>query len=277
MHPLLNDAVALQDHIQQVTGKLLLKEPVYPEHMDGIRNASAVMFLLGLMPGENGQGHEPSLILNKRSQAVNQAGDLCCPGGGISPGIDTLLAKTMALPGLPMWRWPFWSTIRSRRSVEAGILRILFFTSLRECFEEMRLNPFGVRFLGPLPTQRLVMFGRVIYPMVGWVSKQRHFRLNWEVDKIVLIPLRKLLDPGNYVQYRLEMKDSKADNGVQQVYDAPSFLHKSGLEREVLWGATCRITLNFLELMFGFEVPTDGSLPVLRANMDKSYLNPKVF
>jgi len=276
MYPLLNDADALQAHIQTVTGKLLLKEPVYPEHMDGIRNASAVMFLLGFMPGGNSRGLEPSLILNKRSQAVNQAGDLCCPGGGISPGIDTLLAKTMALPGLPMWRWPFWPAIRSRRSMEAEILRILFFTSLRECFEEMRLNPLGVRFLGPLPTQQLVMFGRVIYPMVGWVSKQQRFRLNREVDKIVSIPLRKLLDPGNYVQYRLEMRDPNADNDAQQVYDAPSFLHKSGLESEVLWGATCRITLNFLELMFGFRLPRDGSLPVFRASMDESYLNPKV-
>jgi len=273
MHPLLNDAAALQAHIQQITGKHLLKGPVYPEHMGGIRNASAVMFLLGLMPCDNNREPEPSLILNKRSQAVNQAGDLCCPGGGISPGIDALLAKTMALPGLPMWRWPFLPAIRSGRPREAEILRILFFTSLRECFEEMRLNPFGVRFLGPLPTQRLVMFRRVIYPMVGWVSKQHRFRLNWEVEKIVSIPLRKLLDPGNYVQYRLEMKDPNADTGRQQVYDAPSFLHRSGPETEVLWGATCRITLNFLELIFGFTVPTDGSLPVLKGIMEDTYMH----
>jgi hypothetical protein len=277
MHPLLQKPTALQTHIQQVTGELLLQEPVYPEHMDGIKNASAVLFLLGLMTGDNGLTPEPSLILNKRSQAVNQAGDLCCPGGGISLGVDPFLAKTMVLPGLPMWRWPFWSALRSRRPKEAEILRVLFFTSLREGFEEMRLNPFGVRFLGPLPIRRLVMFERVIFPMVGWVSKQQHFRLNWEVEKIVSIPLRKLLDPGNYVQYRLEMKDPKTDNGSHQVYDSPSFLYQRGLETEVLWGATCRITLNFLELMFGFTVPTDGSLPVLKGIMDESYLSPKAY
>jgi hypothetical protein len=275
MHPLLQNSDSLQTHIQQVTGELLLQEPTYPEHMDGIRGASAVMFLLGLMPGDDGQAPEPSLILNKRSQAVNQAGDLCCPGGGISPGMDTFLSKTMVLPGLPMWKWPFWPALRSRRSKEAQILRVLFFTSLREGFEEMRLNPFGVRFLGPLPVQRLVMFGRVIYPMVGWVSKQQHFRLNWEVEKIVSIPLKELLNPDNYVRYQLEMKDPNTDNGYQQVYDAPSFLHKNGSESEVLWGATCRIALNFLELMFGFAVPADGSLPALKGVMDETYLNPK--
>jgi hypothetical protein len=240
--------------------------------MDGIKNASAVLFLLGLMPGDNGQAPEPSLILNKRSQAVTQPGDLCCPGGGISPGVDTFLARAMALPGFPMWRWPFWSTIRSQRFKEAEILRILFFTSLREGFEEMRLNPFGVRFLGPLPVQRLVMFGRVIYPMIGWVSKHQRFKLNWEVEKIVSIPLKKLLDHANYVQYKLEMKDPNADNSRRQVYDAPSFLHKNGQETEVLWGATCRITLNFLKLMFGFEVPADGSLPVRKGILDETYM-----
>ena len=273
MHPLLQNPASFREHIQQVTGDFLIQKPVYPEHIDDIKNASAVMFLLGLMPGDNGRAPEPCLILNKRSQTVTQPGDLCCPGGGVSPGIDTFLARAMALPGLPMWRWPFWSAIRSQRSKEAKILRVLFFTSLREGFEEMRLNPFGVRFLGPLPDQRLVMFGRVIYPMVGWVSKQQHFRLNWEVEKIVSIPLRKMLDPGNYVQYQLEMKDPNADNGSRQVYDAPSFLYKNGLETEVLWGATCRITLNFLELMFGFEVTADGSLPVLKGSLDETYMS----
>jgi hypothetical protein len=273
MHPLLQNPASFREHIQQVTGDFLIQKPVYPEHIDDIKNASAVMFLLGLMPGDNGRAPEPCLILNKRSQTVTQPGDLCCPGGGVSPGMDTFLSKTMTLPGLPMWRWPFWSAIRSQRSKEAKILRVLFFTSLREGFEEMRLNPFGVHFLGPLPIQRLVMFGRIIYPMVGWVSKQQHFRLNWEVEKIVSIPLRKMLDPGNYVQYQLEMKDPNADNGSRQVYDAPSFLYKNSLETEVLWGATCRITLNFLELMFGFEVPADGSLPVLKGSLDETYMS----
>ena len=275
MHPLLQNPSLLQTHIQQIIGERLLEKPVFPERIDDVRDASAVMFLLGFMPGDNRQTPEPSLILNKRSQLVTQPGDLCCPGGGISPGIDTFLSKAMVLPGLPMWRWPFWPKIRSRRTHEAEILRVLFFTSLRECFEEMRLNPFGVRFLGPLPIQRLVMFGRVIYPMVGWISKQRHFTPNWEVEKVVAIPLRKLLDPGNYVQYQLDMKDLNTGNGRQQVYDAPSFLHENSMETEVLWGATCRITLNFLELMFGFELPTNGSLPVLNGVMDESYINPK--
>jgi hypothetical protein len=273
MHSLLTNPKSFQSHIQKVTGELLQKESAFPEHIDGIKKASAVMFLLGLIPGDQGQTPELSLILNKRSQTVTQPGDLCCPGGGISPVVDTFMARAMTLPGLPMWRWPFWQSLRSRSTKEAQILRVLFFTSLRECFEEMRLNPLGVRFLGPLPIQRLVMFGRVIYPMVGWVSKQQQFKLNWEVEKVVSIPIRELLDTGNYVQYQLELKDPHTPNGNRQVYDAPSFLHQSNPGNEILWGATCRITLNFLELIFGFKVPTDGSLPILKGVMDAAYMN----
>jgi hypothetical protein len=270
MHALILHTTRFQAHIQQVTGDHLLKEPLYPTNMEALAGASAVLFLLGFMPSYNGHGPEPSLILNKRSQHVKQPGDLCCPGGGISAKLDTAVAKTMALPGLPMWRWPFWKKIKSRSQPEAEILRLLVSTSIRESYEEMRLSPFGVRFLGPLPTEHLVMFERVIYPMVGWVARQQHFRTNWEVEKIVSIPIRALLNPENYVRYLLEIRD---ESGSHRVYDAPSYVHKTNTETEVLWGATCRMTLSFLELVFDFSPPTLETLPVLKDKMDRTYLH----
>ncbi|HSM74653.1 MAG TPA: hypothetical protein VK852_08460, partial [Desulfobacterales bacterium] len=77
-------------------------------------------------------------------------------------------------------------------------IALLLAAALREGFEEMRLNPLGVEFLAPMQAQRLVLFQRVIYPLVGWVPRQRRFIPNWEVDKIVRIPLAALLDPVNY-------------------------------------------------------------------------------
>lgn len=270
MNDLISDTTKLQDHIQQVTGDHLLKEPLYPSNIEALEGASAVLFLLGYMPSYNGHQPEPSLILNKRSQNVTQPGDLCCPGGGISAKFDAAVAKTMALPGLPMWRWPFWHKIKSRSRTEAEIMRLLVSTGIRESYEEMRLNPFGVRFLGPLPTERLVMFGRVIYPMVGWVARQQQFRTNWEVEKIVAIPLKALLNTDNYVRYLLEIKD---ESGKHRVYDAPSYVHRTDTETEVLWGATCRMTLSFLKLVFDFSPPTLKSLSVLKDTMDRTYLH----
>jgi hypothetical protein len=205
---------------------------------------------------------------------VAQPGDLCCPGGGVSPGFDAFMAKAMTFPGLPMRQWPYWSELRKDRSAEADVLRYLFFTSLRESFEEMRLNPFRVKFLGPLPTDQLVMFKRMIYPMVGWVSKQKRFTTNWEVEKIVYIPLRKLLDPKNYVRYQLEYQDPNNSQPHQKVYDSQSFLHQTSQEQEVLWGATCRITLNFLNITFDFELPETKTLPILSGVMEDRYINP---
>ena len=272
MHELIANSTSLQDHIQQKTGYFLLERPLYPSNIKMLQGGSAVLFLLGVMPGRNGQEPEPNLILNKRSQSVTQPGDLCCPGGGISAKLDRAMAKTMALPGFPMWRWPFWSRIKLRSSKEADILRLLFSTCIRESYEEMRLNPFGVRFLGPLPAERLVMFGRVIYPMVGWVARQQHFRTNWEVEKIVAIPISALLNANNYVRYLLEIRDPADAGGDHRVYDAASFVHQTNTESEVLWGATCRLTLNFLKIVFDFSPPPLDSLPVLKDVMDRTYL-----
>ena len=82
-------------------------------------------------------------------------------------------------------------------------MALLFATSLRESFEEMRLNPMGVKFLGPMPSTSLVMFRRVIYPLVGWLKRQKHFFPNWEVEKMVYIPLEELLRGERYACYRI--------------------------------------------------------------------------
>ena len=152
---------------------------------------SAVLFLLG-----TSASGEPFLILNKRSQRVRQAGDLCCPGGGIAPSIDRLLARWLNLPRMPLSRWPHGSWWRRYRKADFPKLALLLAAALREGFEEMRLNPLGVRFLGPMPAQHLVMFKRAIYPMVGWVNHQQRFFPNWEVEKIVTVFLwRRFLTP----------------------------------------------------------------------------------
>ncbi len=76
------------------------------------------------------------------------------------------------------------------------------------------MNPVGVSFLGPLPPQQLAMFQRIIYPMVCWVPRQKRFFPNWEVEKLVYIPLRKLLNPDNYALCRMRSDvPRKAWNG----------------------------------------------------------------
>ena len=235
-------------------------------------DTSAVLFLLGQQPDKKGFLSEPCLILTKRSSKIKQPGDLCCPGGSISSRLDSFLAKLLYLPGSPLTRWPYWNYWRKERTQDTRDLALLFATSLRESFEEMRLNPLGLIFLGPLSSQRLVMFRRVIYPLACRVPHQKRFFLNWEVEKIIYIPIRKLLNPSRYACYRVQVNIPNNKAKHLNVTDYPCFIHRQHDESEVLWGATYRIAMGFLEIVFGFKPPDIESLPVVLATLDENYL-----
>jgi len=146
-------------------------------------------------------------------------------------------------------------------------------TGLRESLEEMRLNPFGVTFLGPMPSEDLHMFRRILYPMVVWINRQKHFLPNWEVEKIVYVPLKEFLNPKTYACYRLHFKMGGKGGGEGYVQDFPCFRHEKDKEEEVLWGATFRIVVSFLEMVFKFTPPSMDSLPVIYSTLDQRYVS----
>jgi 8-oxo-dGTP pyrophosphatase MutT (NUDIX family) len=221
-------------------------------------DASAVLFLLARSPAG-----EPVVILNKRSRQVRQPGDLCFPGGSIAPGRDGLIAKILTLPHMP--------TARFAKHRGRG-LSLLLATGLRESFEEMRLNPFNVAYLGLLPTQRLVMFQRDIHPLVCWVSGQRRFFPNWEVEKVIFVPLKNLLEPEGYARYHLEMVSGSDPSLSPEPLQVLCFRIGDAGAQEFLWGATFRIILTFLDIVFGFTPPDPGALPVVFGRLDETYM-----
>jgi len=230
--------------------------------------SSSVLLLLGHCPDSS----QICLVLNKRSDKVRQAGDLCCPGGGILPRTDRLLSSLLRLPLMPLVRWPYWKPLYRDDPDSAKAFAVLLATGLRESFEEMRLNPLGVKFLGVLPTQSLVMFERVIYPLVAWVNRQHRFYPNWEVEKIVYIPLTELLKPDNYARYRLHSGDASNPNQDLHANDFPCFRHRTLQETEILWGATYQIASAFLNSIFNFSAPDWASLPVINGTLNDKYL-----
>jgi hypothetical protein len=280
MRHLLTDAPALVAHILHVLNEKSGDAPLFPERVSLSPATSAVLLLLGREPRQQQLRPEPCLIFNKRSMKVKQPGDLCFPGGRMSPGSDVYLSRILRLPFFPLARWPYWRQWRRLRPVEARRLSLLLAASLREGLEEMRLNPLRVRFLGPLPRQSLRMFDRVIYPMAGWIGRQKRFFPNWEVEKIVYIPLRDFLTVDGYGCYRLQMgtrPQNRSLAGQRQgtppvTQDFPCFVHEKGNEREVLWGATYRITMLFLELILGFTPPPIKTLPIIEGSLDDRYL-----
>jgi hypothetical protein len=232
---------------------------------------SVVLFLLSPTGDrETGLGI-PSLVLTKRSSRVRQPGDLCCPGGGLSERLDAMMAPLLGLPGGTLHRWPLWNRWRSRHPRLASRLSVFMAAGLREGVEEMRLNPFDFHFLGVLPPSELVMFERLILPLVGWLPNQQRFRPNWEVERMVSIPLDHLLNPENYACYRITVDPRRDGSQGMDMLDLPCFVHRHGGDEEILWGVTFRITMDFLGRVFAFSPPPLDRLPVIRRRLSRHY------
>ncbi len=237
-----------------------------------LATASAVLFILSEHPADPTSSNGPDLILNKRSPRVRQPGDLCFPGGSITPGFDVFLSKLATMPFSPLTRWRHWTRWRRDNPQAVRLLALFLATALRESFEEMRLNPLKVRFLGPLPPQRLVLFKRVIYPMVVWMNGKARFRPNWEVERIIRVPLRELLKPQLYATCRLRMDTAASAQPRRTSGDHPCFRCRMSGNTELLWGATYRITMTFVESVFGFRPPDEFDRQIIEATLRRDYL-----
>jgi 8-oxo-dGTP pyrophosphatase MutT (NUDIX family) len=269
---LISDPGALPNRIIRALDAHASGTVLFDSAASDLAATSAVLLVLG----RSGQGVENPddicLVLNKRSARVRQPGDLCFPGGSVASRFDFHAARLLKLPLGPLGGWPGWKQWRRERPLESRWLALYFATALREAFEEMRLNPLRVRFLGPLSHHRLVLFRRLIYPLVVWAPGPQRYKPNWEVERIVSIPLRQLLDPENYIRYRLTMALPPAAATPEQVRELPAFRFRSPSGVEVLWGATYRITMVFLQLVFGFSPPAMENLPGVNGFLGRDYL-----
>jgi hypothetical protein len=270
--PILKDKSRLLHHIISTLGDRRRQEKNYSIREIEWQTSAGVVMLLGHTPANADLDAEPCIVLNKRSLKVKQPGDLCFPGGSMAPRIDPYLARLYSLPCTSLGLWRNWDNLKKTHPRQAILMSIIWATGLRESFEEMRLNPFGVSFLGPLPPQSLVMFKRTIYPMVGWINRQKRFFPNWEVAEVVYVPLRDLLNPVYYSRYRLRMGTNPGRGQTESIQDFPCFRLQAQNKQEILWGATYRITLDFLEQVFGFTPPAIATLPVVEGALDESYL-----
>jgi len=272
MRQLLENKVTLIRHITQALNGQVRQNSIYPDQPVDPQTAASVILLLGSHKNNQTNRSEPCLIFNKRSSKVRQPGDLCFPGGSITPRLDAHLSKLFSMPFTPLGRWKYWTQWQDTHPRAARCLSLFWATGLRESFEEMRLNPLGVKFLGPLPPQSLVMFRRVIYPMVAWVRRQKRFFPNWEVEKIIYVPLREMLDAANYRRYRLSLPARENGKSPAAGPDYPCFYFLDGSRPEILWGATYRIATLFMEYVFGFKSPAVETLPVVEGRLDSAYM-----
>ena len=113
-------------------------------------------------------------------------------------------------------------------------------TALRETSEEIGMDPSGVTVIGKLTELYIPPSNYIVQPFVGYTEASPVFRAHpKEVEKIIEIPVSRLLDENNMV-----IKDISA-GGFQ--FAAPSFT----IDGTVIWGATAMILNEFKAIVRG--------------------------
>lgn len=209
--------------------------------------------------------------LIKRSSKTAQAGDLSCPGGMLHTFIDPFLRPLVAARVVPMLQKETTNYAKQRGNETFKVMTLFLTTAARESWEEIRLNPWNILFLGPLPCYSLTLFRRTIFPLVGCIKNECTFQTNSEVDKVIEIPLKAFFDPENFCRYMIETPNPINPVEYNQ-WEYPCFTHTDheGVH-EILWGATFNIILSFLRIVLDYELPQKRSDRIFKKILHAEY------
>ncbi len=228
-----------------------------------------------LLHEREGAGRERDFVLQliKRSSLVPQPGDLSCPGGMLHPVADRWLGRLISSGWTPMMQGKALSFSRARGGRTHEYIGLFLANALREAWEEVRVNPLNIRFLGALPSRALYVFSRIIFPVVGLVRRSWTFQPNEEVERVIEIPLKALFDKQRYCTLTVEIESPLPFRpAIEPIRNFPCFLYTPpGGPEEVLWGATMSIIMNFLDIAFGFTLAEVNSNRVIRKSLRSDY------
>jgi 8-oxo-dGTP pyrophosphatase MutT (NUDIX family) len=161
----------------------------------GNERPAAVLILLYERDGA------PVTLLTRRSQHVGgHKGEISLPGGAPEPGDASLYA-----------------------------------TALRECWEEIGVRPEDVTRVGALDPVLTVVSNFAITPFVARLAHPNFAPNPREVDELIELPLRRLIEPD---ALREEIWET---GGVRRTI----YFYSHG--EHIIWGATARILRQFVE------------------------------
>lgn len=81
-----------------------------------------------------------------------------------------------------------------------------------------------------------------------------------------------MLNKNNYALFKVKMPGSDDLSPDEDLRIFPCYLHKENGETDLLWGATYRIVMSFLNVVFDFVQPDERSLPAIKWQLDENYL-----
>jgi 8-oxo-dGTP pyrophosphatase MutT (NUDIX family) len=220
-----------------------------------------------------GLGSQYVLFLNKRSKRVPQAGDLCVPGGGIHSVLDRMSQQILKMGFLPMARGLAFQRAKQRGMPAYEKILFILGNALRESWEEIRLSPFNVEFLGPLPSYSLQSRRWIMFPLVGRVKHAWEAKLSPEVDKLITIPLHDFFLPEKYAYYSLGVPAELISQGIPDPWEFPCLVYDADGEEEILWGATYTVIRSFLSLVFHQPLPSPDGRRIIRRPLPSNYFS----
>jgi 8-oxo-dGTP pyrophosphatase MutT (NUDIX family) len=117
----------------------------------------------------------------------------------------------------------------------------VFGTALRECHEEIGVDPTCVQVLGRLD-EFTAGYGLIVTPVVGLIPVDCEFCLDpAETTAVASVSIRDLMAPPNFIL------DDRVSPGGHPSYH----FYVNGWD---VWGVTARIIAQFLELAYGFKI-----------------------
>jgi hypothetical protein len=96
-------------------------------------------------------------------------------------------------------------------------------------------------------------------------------RPNWEVEKIIRVPINAFFDSSNYARYILSSPGLPGNSGSKGGYDAPAFIVPGSRDEDVLWGATYSIAMDFLRLIPGFTGTNSPGHKIIERSLPEHY------
>jgi 8-oxo-dGTP pyrophosphatase MutT (NUDIX family) len=226
------------------------------------RHRRAAGVLLPLLFRESIRGGKGQFVfqLTKRSSIVPQSGDLSLPGGMLHPILDRLLRPLLIYGPFTILKGKARAYALQQQAPSFRLITLFLTNALRETWEEIRLSPARVRFLGPLPTYNLTLFRRTIFPLAGFVKNPGTLLPNREVEKIVEIPLSSFYREDIFGCYQIDVP-GPSGRGLLQY---PCLIHRdTDGKEEVLWGATFHIIVGFLGMVTDYSLPEWRKGPVI--------------
>ena len=167
------------------------------------------------------------------------------PGQAIKSSVLVLLfpGKENAQPTFVVTLRPTYEGIHSGQiSLPGGRFELtdenLIQTALRETDEEIGVDPAEVTIIGQLTELYIPPSNYLVQPYVGYTSGSPVFHPQpKEVEQIIEIPVRQLLDKQNVVEKEISVA------GIQ--FSTPSFV----IDGTTIWGATAMILNEFKEIL----------------------------